>query len=76
MAISKTVERNMFYKATPDTFENARYLRKNMTPEENLLWEKLRKKQLGLRFKAQHPIEHFIVDSCLPAGRFIVIKLN
>lgn len=52
----------MFYKAKPTIFEKAKYLRKNMTPEEKLLWEKLRKKQLGVRFKPQHPIENFIVD--------------
>ena len=62
MVNSKTVEKNMFYKATPTIFENAKYLRNNMTPEEKILWEKLRKKQLGFRFKAQHPIENFIVD--------------
>lgn len=62
MVNSKTVEKNMFYKAKPTIFEKAKYLRKNMTPEEKLLWEKLRKKQLGVRFKPQHPIENFIVD--------------
>ena len=46
MVNSKTVERNMFYKARPTAFENAKYLRENMTPEENLLWKKLRKKTI------------------------------
>lgn len=34
----------------------------NMTNEEKLLWEKLNKSQLGVRFKTQHPIDIFIVD--------------
>ena len=79
----RTIERNMFYNASPDIFSKAEYLRNNMTETEKILWERLRKKQLGVRFKAQHPIERFIADSCLPpacrtdrAGRSIVINLN
>lgn len=72
MVNSKIVERNMFYKATPSTFENAKYLRENMTYEENLLWEKLKKKQLGVRFKAQHPIENFIVDFYCHKAKLVV----
>jgi very-short-patch-repair endonuclease len=33
-----------------------------MTKHEQILWEHLRTNKLGLRFKAQHPIERFIVD--------------
>ena len=55
--------REMFYGATPPVFEKARVLRKNMTHHEKLLWEELRFKNiLGLRFKAQHPIDNFIAD--------------
>lgn len=53
---------NMFYNAKPDIFEKARLLRENMTVQEKMLWSKLNKTQLGVRFKAQHPIDVFIVD--------------
>jgi len=52
----------MFYGAKPSIFENARLLRLNMTVAEKILWEKLKNNQLGLRFKAQHPIAIFVVD--------------
>ena len=58
----RTIERSMFYDARPEIFQRAKSLRKNMTDAEKLLWEKLRNKQLGVRFKPQHPIGRFIVD--------------
>jgi len=52
----------MFFGANRKIFQNAELLRKNMTIAEKLLWERLNKNQLGVRFKAQHPIDMFIVD--------------
>lgn len=53
----------MFYNAKPDIFEKAKLIRKRMTPSEQQLWEHLKgKKNLGLRFRPQHPIDIFIVD--------------
>ncbi|MFO7882070.1 MAG: DUF559 domain-containing protein [Kosmotogaceae bacterium] len=62
----------MFYNATPTVFENARLLRRNMTEAEKLLWERLCKKQLGVRFKAQHPIERFIADFYCHKAKLVV----
>ncbi len=58
----RTIERSMFYNASPEIFQKTEMLRKNMTKAEMILWGRLRKNQLGVRFKAQHPIERFIVD--------------
>lgn len=52
----------MFYNAKADIFAKAEFLRNNMTEAETLLWSKLRNNQLGVRFKAQHPIDIFIAD--------------
>jgi very-short-patch-repair endonuclease len=64
--ILKTMQRTpqipMFYGAKVDVFEKARLLRENMTIAEKLLWERLNKNQLGVRFKPQHPVDIFIVD--------------
>ncbi|MCU4163552.1 endonuclease domain-containing protein [Carboxylicivirga caseinilyticus] len=61
MSVSDQV--NMFYNAKPHIFEKAKALRKNMTKSELILWDKLKGKQiLGLRFRAQHPIDIFIAD--------------
>ena len=53
----------MFYNAKPIIFERAKAMRENMTQSEKSVWEKLKSnKMLGLRFKAQHPIDIFIAD--------------
>lgn len=40
----------------------ARALRKNMTPAELKLWEHIRRRQLGHRFRRQLPVGNYIVD--------------
>ena len=46
--------------------KNARSLRATMTDAERNLWHSIRKNQLGVRFRRQHPIEKFTVDfACL-----------
>ena len=53
----------MFYDARAFGFKKAAFLRDNLTREEKILWEKLRRKQFhGLRFKCQHPIGNYIAD--------------
>ena len=55
--------RSMFYGAPPSVFEKARWLRKNETNAEKILWQGLgNKKLLNLRFKRQHPISNFVAD--------------
>ena len=47
-------------------FHNARALRKNQTPAERLLWNTLRKQNLGKKFRRQHRIGNYIVDFYCP----------
>ena len=68
----KTIERSMFYNASPEIFRRAEELRKNMTGAEKVLWGKLQKSQLGVRFKAQHPIERFIVDYYCHKAKLVI----
>lgn len=42
----------------------ARELRSEPTPEERILWQRLRNHQLGAKFRRQVPIGPFIVDFC------------
>ena len=58
----RTIQRSMFYGARPSVFEKAKELRKNMTDAEKQLWDRINRNQLGVRFKAQHPIYKFVVD--------------
>src|SRR3990172_7242183 len=40
-----------------------RYLRKNETTAEKILWSRLRNRQLlGYKFRRQHGIDHYVVD--------------
>ena len=66
------IEKKMFYEASPEIFRRALILRNKMTQAEKLLWEKLRNKQLGVRFKSQHPIGRFIVDFYCHQAKLVV----
>ncbi|MDE2420081.1 MAG: endonuclease domain-containing protein [Gammaproteobacteria bacterium] len=50
------------HKTTKTTINNARQLRKRMTDAELLLWSKIRHEQLGIKFRKQVPISHYIID--------------
>ena len=48
--------------ATPRVFKNAAKLRSNMTEPEIKLWEYLKTKPLGYKFRRQHPISGYVLD--------------
>ena len=51
----------------------ARNLRSNMTDSEQLLWSKLRRKQiLGVQFNRQKPIGNFIVDFYAASAKLVI----
>lgn len=51
----------------------SRDLRNNMTDAEQLLWQRLRRKQiLELQFYRQKPILNFIVDFYCPAANLVI----
>ena len=51
----------------------SRDLRNNMTDAEQMLWQRLRRKQiLGLQFYRQKPILNFIVDFYCPAANLVI----
>ncbi len=64
--------RKMFYGAGPLIFRNAKELREKMTIAEAHLWSFLSKKQLGVRFKAQHPIGEFIADFYCHQAKMVI----
>ncbi len=47
-------------------------LRSDQTPQEILLWSRLRHKQLGFRFRRQHSIGGYIVDFYCPAKDLVI----
>ncbi len=52
----------MFLGADPFIFRNAEALRYKMTAAEDLLWGHLKGKQLGAKFRRQHPLGIYIAD--------------
>jgi leucyl-tRNA synthetase len=55
--------------------EKAKGMRSNPTPAEKVLWERLKSKQLGEKFRQQHLIDDFIVDFvCL--SKKLVIEID
>lgn len=52
---------------------NARHLRANQTDAENLLWLRLRRKQIkNIQFYRQKPINNFIVDFYAPSIKLVI----
>ncbi|QFP75797.1 endonuclease domain-containing protein [Deinococcus sp. AJ005] len=67
----------MSYRPPPThvSTELARTLRRNMTPEERLLWRQLRSAQLGVSFRRQEVIGRYVVDFvCYPAR--LIVELD
>jgi cyclase len=56
------MKQDMHYGAIKPIFENAEYLRKNMTHEEKMVWAYLSNNQMGFKFRRQHPIWMYIAD--------------
>ncbi|WP_323799560.1 endonuclease domain-containing protein [Parasphingorhabdus sp.] len=50
----------------------ARKLRREMSLPEVLLWQQLKARPHGLKFRKQHPIEPYVVDFYCPAKRLVV----
>lgn len=49
-----------------NTILKARYLRKEETKIEKILWRRLRGSKLGIKFRRQHPIDMYILDFYAP----------
>jgi very-short-patch-repair endonuclease len=53
--------------------QRAKELRKNMTPAECILWERLRDRMLaGNKFRRQHPIGAYIIDFYCAEARLVI----
>jgi len=68
----------VYYSAHPKLYEQleiqAIEMRNNSTAAEEILWTKLKGKQLGYNFRRQHIINKFIVDFyCLAKGLVVEV---
>lgn len=56
-------------RTTRETVLQARQLRQTMSNPEVLLWLRLRKKPLGIKFRRQHPLGPYILDYYCPIAK-------
>ena len=54
------------------TIIKARYLRKEETKAEKILWKKLRSNNLGIKFRRQHPVDMYILDFYAPKTKLAI----
>jgi very-short-patch-repair endonuclease len=50
-----------------ETIVKARYLRKEETKAEKILWRELRNSNISVKFRRQHPVDMFILDFYAPS---------
>ena len=51
-----------FEKTPPKLLSLARSLRRRQTDAERVMWQLVRRRQLGAKFRRQHPIEPYVLD--------------
>ena len=56
----------------PQAKVSARRLRKTMSLPEVLLWQELKKRPSGLKFRRQHPYGHYILDFYCDIAKLVV----
>ncbi len=62
----------MHHGASGQLFSNARELRNRETPAEKELWKYLRKNNLGVKFRRQHPMGSYIADFYCHKVKFVI----
>jgi very-short-patch-repair endonuclease len=56
----------------PVVIRRAQELRRTTTDAERRLWQELRGRQLGFKFRRQAPIANFVADFACPAARLVI----
>src|SRR3972149_3659824 len=59
-------------RTTPQNYEKAGLLRKELTPTERKLWVALRSDRLGVSFRRQHAIGPYVADFCCIKEKLII----
>ena len=59
-------------KVSATMWSTAKQLRRAMTPEEKILWQKLRTNRLGFHFRRQQIIGKYVVDFYCHAAALVV----
>jgi very-short-patch-repair endonuclease len=59
-------------KPSKKSVQRARALRRTMSRPEARLWQVLRMRPEGLKFRRQHPVGTYVVDFYCPAAKLVV----
>jgi len=60
---NRLLENPIYFGTELPIIDRANALRKQMTEAEELLWSKIRRRQInGFKFRRQHPINQFVAD--------------
>jgi len=59
-------------RATRKSIRMARQQRRNMSPAEVRLWNRLRRSPCGIGFRRQHPIGPYSADFYCPAAKLVI----
>jgi very-short-patch-repair endonuclease len=63
----------VWVRTSEEMKQKARQLRKQMTPAEQKLWQRVRKRQVaGLKFRRQHPFGPYIFDFFCDELRLVI----
>lgn len=54
------------------TIIKARYLRREETKVEKILWQELRNSNIGIKFRRQYPIDMYILDFYAPKIKLLI----
>lgn len=63
---------DMFLGADKVIFQRAEALRKNQTQTEIILWNYLRQKPFGHKFRRQHPLSYYVADFYCHSLKFVI----
>jgi len=66
------MKKTMYYDAGPLLFQRAKELRNRSTDAEVVLWDRLKQKSLGCKFRRQHPLSFYIADFYCHQHRLVI----
>jgi cyclase len=62
----------MHLGASGRIFERAQLLRETETEAEKLLWDRLSRNRLGVKFRRQHPVVNYVADFYCHAAKLVI----
>jgi len=63
---------NKLHRILPAILQRSRDFRHPLTPTENKVWQAVRRRQLGFKFRRQHPIDRFIADFYCAEAKLVI----